>query len=338
MSEQERAAGQAASTGHVGGGATDSEREAVAREIGALLAQARESQRMSVEDVSARLKVAAPKLVAIESGNVEALPDITFAKGVMRAYARMLHVDIDGLLARFHPRPVQVTEMARQREGGLNETFDDRRRFGKRGGGAGAGGRWVWLALVIAGLAAGGWFGLDHMKQWLEARNSAAQAAPAEVQEPAGQGGEPGTVTAALPPVMAAADSPAPSEELPASAPAASGVAVPAQSAAATTAVPAVATTVTPVANTAPVAATPAAQGELQIKFSADTWYEIRDRNGKVVLGGTAKAGQEVAGGGTAPYKVTIGNVKGVESMSRNGTPVDLKAANRNNVARLTLP
>ncbi|CAG2159496.1 RodZ domain-containing protein [Cupriavidus numazuensis] len=341
MSEQERAAGQAASTGHVGGGATDSEREAVAREIGALLAQARESQRMSVEDVSARLKVAAPKLVAIEAGNVEALPDITFAKGVMRAYARMLHVDIDGLLARFHPRPVQVTEMARQREGGLNETFDDRRRFGKRGGGAGAGGRWVWLALVVAGLAAGGWFGLDHMKQWLEARNNAAQAAAVEVQEPAAQGSEPGTVTAALPPVMAGADSPAPSEELPASAPAAnaSGVAVPAPVAEATTAIAATtATTAKPVANTTTAAAATQAQGELQIKFAADTWYEIRDRNGKVVLGGTAKAGQEVAGGGAAPYKVTIGNVKGVESMSRNGTPVDLKAANRNNVARLTLP
>ncbi|MGN5476912.1 RodZ domain-containing protein [Cupriavidus basilensis] len=333
MIEQERAAGQAASTGHVGGGATEAEREAVAREIGALLAQARESQRMSVEDVSARLKVAAPKLAAIEGGHVDALPDITFAKGVMRAYARMLHVDADALLARFHPRPVQVTEITRQREGGLNEAFDDRRRFGARAGSKGAGGRWVWLALVVAGVAGGGWFGLDHMKQWLAARNSVSQAAPAEVQEPvAAQGGEPGTVTAALPPVMAGADSPAPSEELPASAPAASAsnVAVPAPVVQAATAAP--------VANSATVAATAPAQGELQIKFAADTWYEIRDRSGKVVLGGTAKAGQEVAGGGTAPYKVTIGNVKGVESMRRNGTPVDLKAANRNNVARLTLP
>jgi len=92
-----------------------------------------------------------------------------------------------------------------------------------------------------------------------------------------------------------------------------------------------------PVATTA-TATAGSAQGELQIKFASDTWYEIRDRNGKVVLGGTAKAGEEVSGGGAAPYKVVIGNVKGVESMSRNGTPVDLKAANRNNVARLTLP
>ncbi len=331
MSEQERAAGQAASTGHVGGGATDSEREAVAREIGALLAQARESQRLSVEDVSARLKVAAPKLAAVEAGHLDALPDVTFAKGVMRAYARILHVDVDALLARFQPRPVQVTEMARQREGGINQTFDDRRRFGTRSG-TGAGGRWVWLALVVAGVAAGGWFGLDHMKQWLEARNSAAQATHVEAQEQPAQTSESGTVTAALPPVMAGADSPAPSEALPASAPAAA-----ASDAAVPVAVAAIAPAVaTPTA--APAAATGSAQGELQIKFASDTWYEIRDRHGKVVLGGTAKAGQEVSGGGVAPYKVTIGNVKGVESMSRNGTPVDLKAANRNNVARLTLP
>jgi hypothetical protein len=33
-----------------------------------------------------------------------------------------------------------------------------------------------------------------------------------------------------------------------------------------------------------------------------------------------------------------IGNVKGVAAMTRNGEPVDLQAANRNNVARLTLP
>ncbi len=331
MSEQECAAGQAAATGHVGGGATESEREAVAREIGVLLTQARESQRMSVEDVSARLKVAASKLAAIEAGHVDALPDITFAKGVMRAYARMLHVDVDTLLARFHPRPVQVTEMARQREGSLNQTFDDRRRFGTRGG-AGSGGRWVWLALVVAGVAAGGWFGFDHMKQWLEARNSAARATQVEAPEQPAQTSDSGTVTAALPPVMAGADAPAPSEALPASVPAAaaSEAAVPVRVAAVAPA--------TPVAAAAPVAAETPAQGELQIKFSSDTWYEIRDRNGKIVLGGTAKAGQEVVGGGTAPYKVIIGNVKGVESMRRNGTPVDLKAVNRNNVARLTLP
>jgi cytoskeleton protein RodZ len=324
MSEHDRAAGQAVPTQQVGGGAHEGEREAAAREIGAALAREREAQRMSVEDVSARLKVAAGKLRAIEAGNLQALPDVTFAKGVMRAYARMLHVDIDPLLARFQPRPVaQVAEIARQREGGINAAFDDRNRF--RSGGSG--GRWVWLALVAVLVAAGGWFGLDHIRAWIEARSSAAETVTAEAPAVI-QSTEAGTVTAALPPVMAASDSPAPSAETaPASAAAAPAAAV----------LPAAAASA-PAAATAPAPAAPAGGGELQIRFAADTWYEIRDNSGKVVMGGTAKAGQTMAGGGTAPYKVVIGNVKGVESLTRNGTPVDLKAANRNNVARLTLP
>ncbi|AMR78996.1 RodZ domain-containing protein [Cupriavidus nantongensis] len=324
MSEHDRAAGQAVPTQAVGGGAHEGEREAAAREIGAALAREREAQRMSVEDVSARLKVAASKLRAIEAADLKALPDVTFAKGVMRAYARMLHVDIDPLLARFQPRAVaQVAEIARQREGGINAAFDDRNRF--RSGGNG--GRWVWLALVAVVVAAGIWFGLDHIRAWIDARSSAAETVAAEA--PAAESGstEAGIVTAALPPVMAASDSPAPSAEtVPASAPAASA-------AAAATAAPAASA---PAAPTASAAA--AGEGELQIRFAADTWFEIRDNSGKVVLGGTARAGQTMAGGGTAPYKVVIGNVKGVESFTRGGTPVDLKAANRNNVARLTLP
>ncbi|MGY2487896.1 helix-turn-helix domain-containing protein [Cupriavidus sp. CP313] len=320
MSEHDRAASQAVPTQQVGGGAHEGEREAAAREIGAALAREREAQRMSVEDVSARLKVAAGKLRAIEAGNLQALPDVTFAKGVMRAYARMLHVDIDPLLARFQPRPVaQVAEIARQREGGINAAFDDRNRF--RSGGSG--GRWVWLALVAVLVAAGGWFGLDHIRAWIEARSSAAETVTAEAPAVI-QSTEAGTVTAALPPVMAASDSPAPSAE---TAPASAAAAV------------APAAVSAPAAATAPAApAAPAGEGELQIRFAADTWYEIRDNSGKIVMGGTAKAGQTMAGGGTAPYKVVIGNVKGVESLTRKGTPVDLKAANRNNVARLTLP
>lgn len=324
MSEHDRAAGQAVPTQAVGGGAHEGEREAAAREIGAALAREREAQRMSVEDVSARLKVAASKLRAIEAADLKALPDVTFAKGVMRAYARMLHVDIDPLLARFQPRAVaQVAEIARQREGGINAAFDDRNRF--RSGGNG--GRWVWLALVAVVVAAGIWFGLDHIRAWIDARSSAAETVAAEAPAAEGASTEAGIVTAALPPVMAASDSPAPSAEtVPASAPAASA-------AAAATAAPAASA---PAAPTASAAA--AGEGELQIRFAADTWFEIRDNSGKVVLGGTARAGQTMAGGGTAPYKVVIGNVKGVESFTRGGTPVDLKAANRNNVARLTLP
>lgn len=358
MSEQERAL-ETATTGHVGSGATDSDREAVAREIGAQLKEARQAQRLSLEDVSARLKVASAKLAAIESGNVASLPDVTFAKGVMRAYARTLHIDIDALLGRYHAQAqtAPVQEITRRREGAINQTFDDRKHFGSKSSSS-AGGRWVWLFFVLVVLGAGGYFGFDHARAWWESREQAAAEAPASavVTEDAttAQSHGDGTVTAALPPVMAGNDSPAPSEAPPttvAGLPLATGGALVTSDAASAASAappapavtkPAPTTTAAPVseaAKAAPAAtATTAADGTIQIRFSADTWYEVRDRTGKVILGGTAKAGDTAAGSGAGgPYKLVLGNVKGVESITRNGAPVDFQSANRNNVARLTL-
>jgi len=359
MSEQERAASQTAL------GVVETDRDAVAREIGAQLKEGREAQRLSLEDVSARLKVAAPKLAAIESGNVSSLPDVTFAKGVMRAYARTLHIDIDPLLGRYHAQAqtAPVAEITRRHEGSLNQAFDDRKRFGSSTS-SGSGGRLIWLLLVVAGLAAGGWFGYDHFKAWLDARSQHVAEVSAS-EEAATQTTSDGTVTATLPTVMTGNDSPAPSEAPAVTSPvppttaatsATSATATPSAPSAPTTAsgmplatggalapsvkdVPAPSTAPAPAAAATAATATPAAAagGDVELRFSGDTWYEVRDRNGKVVLGGTAKAGDVVAGAGAAPYKLVIGNVKGVESVRRNGAPVDFKSADRNNVARMTL-
>ncbi len=338
MNEHERAEGQAVSTNASGSA------NAVAQEIGASLAKARAAQGLSIHDVGARLKVPAQKVDAIESGNVDALPDLTFAKGLMRAYARLLQVDIDALLARFHAQAAPpAPEVAIRRQGSLNASFDDRRRF-RSSGTSGTGGRWVWLALVAAVVCAGALFGVDHVKQWLDAREQQFTQSGAETAVET-ESGTSGTVTAVLPHVMGGAAS-----EAPGAMTGAEGATGGTASASATLATPLAPVTGAPVASNesaataaaaapAAAAATAAsASGELQLRFSAPTWYEVRDASGKVVLGGTAKAGDEVAGGGAAPYKVVIGNVKGVAAMTRNGEPVDLQAANRNNVARLTLP
>ncbi len=47
--------------------------------VGARLAQLREAKGWSVADVSARLKVAAPKLRALEAGDISQMPGATFA-------------------------------------------------------------------------------------------------------------------------------------------------------------------------------------------------------------------------------------------------------------------
>ncbi len=355
MSEQERAESQASTMAYGSGATQDPDREAVAREIGAQLKEGREAQRLSLEDVSARLKVAPNKLLAIEAGDVSSLMDVTFAKGVMRAYARTLQINIDALLGRYHAQAqaTPVTGITRRHEGALNQSFDDRKRFGKKGTG-GAGGRWLWLVCVVALVGAGGYFGYDHAKAWYETRSKAAAEAPA-AEKTAEESGTPqsngdGTVTAALPPVMAGNDSPAPSEAAateagakPGTTPGATATEMPLATGgalASPVASPAPAAAAPAPAPAQAVAAAPAASGDgaVKISFAADSWYEVRDRTGKVILGGTAKAGDTVASSGAGgPYKVILGNVKGVESLAHNGTPVDFKSANRNNVARLTL-
>ncbi|WP_321784836.1 helix-turn-helix domain-containing protein [Paraburkholderia sp. J94] len=61
--------------------------------VGARLAQLREAKGWSIEDVSARLKVAVSKLRELEAGDISHLPDTTFAVGVVRAYAKLLGAD-----------------------------------------------------------------------------------------------------------------------------------------------------------------------------------------------------------------------------------------------------
>lgn len=62
-------------------------------EVGARLAQLRTQRGMSLEDVSARLKVAVIKLKALEGGDLSRLKDVTFALGVVRSYAKILGAD-----------------------------------------------------------------------------------------------------------------------------------------------------------------------------------------------------------------------------------------------------
>jgi len=62
-------------------------------EVGARLAQLRGQRGMSLEDVSARLKVAVVKLKALEGGDLSRLKDVTFALGVVRSYAKILGAD-----------------------------------------------------------------------------------------------------------------------------------------------------------------------------------------------------------------------------------------------------
>ncbi|WP_259344420.1 helix-turn-helix domain-containing protein, partial [Burkholderia pseudomallei] len=135
--------------------------------VGARLAELRRTKGWSVDDVSARLKVAAPKLQALEAGDTSQLPGTTFALGLVRSYAKMLGVD---------PEPFA---QALRREKGVPEvdlsmpasagTDLPRGRVSIPLGGASRGRPWLWAvaAVVVALVAAAMWRTGGDSSNWL---------------------------------------------------------------------------------------------------------------------------------------------------------------------------
>jgi cytoskeleton protein RodZ len=67
--------------------------------MGEALRHAREQRGLSVEDVAAQIKLHAKQVEALESENFELLPNITFVRGFVRSYAKLLRLDAAPLLA-----------------------------------------------------------------------------------------------------------------------------------------------------------------------------------------------------------------------------------------------
>ena len=72
--------------------------------VGAELAQAREALGLALTDVAHQLKFAPRQLEALEQERFDLLPGSTFARGMVRAYARLLKIDADPLLERIADR------------------------------------------------------------------------------------------------------------------------------------------------------------------------------------------------------------------------------------------
>ena len=331
------------------------ERDVALREIAELLRDGRERQRLTVEDLATRLKVAPGKLRAVESADIGALPDMTFAKGLIRAYARALQVDVDDQLARLNAR-APVTTIGLRPEGGLGESFSDRPSFAKRRGSRG----WligVLVAVVVVGAALAG---MDRLKQWLATQTAATQttqtteratseAAPAEQQAPADATHAPtpaqSETPAAAMPTPLTPTAPAASASGVVTAPLTPPPTLP-RSDNGPALVPAAAADVKPaVANVDVSAGATVRPGEsaagsatVSVRFSGASWYEIKDKSGKTLASGLSKEGESHDLTGTRPFKVVFGNAEAVDALTVGGASVDIRKYARNRVARATLP
>lgn len=121
-------------------------------ELGALLRAERERRGLSIEDVSAHLKISVRKLRALEDGDASAMPHPAYVKGFVRSYATYL-----GMAAS------EVVEAMQVVSSHMPETTEENVRpvrpapapssSGKSGGSAF--GRLLLLAVAVAALAGG---------------------------------------------------------------------------------------------------------------------------------------------------------------------------------------
>lgn len=326
---------------------------------GETLRQARESKNWSLPDVALRLNLTVTSLTNLEAGDFDKLPGHTFARGYVRAYAKLLDLDQAALVSAFDQytgtdgKGSSVHALGRIEEPvRLSHNIL----------------RIVSLLLLIA-LIGGGfvWWqdqatlrgkeptnlGMEHVE--VESADGTTQIHP--LDEPEDQAVAQGQT--ALPLNNA---EPASAPEAPASSGSASsstgtvaGGAVPHSTSTTAPVTPAhtastptaPVTTVGPTpATTAPVnsapsatadaAPVPAGAGRVQVQFVNDCWTQVTDGNGKVLMSGLKKKGDSLDVNGKPPLTLRLGFARGAQ-VSYNGQAVDVAPFTSGETARLKL-
>lgn len=165
--------------------------------VGELLARARENAGMSVDEVAAQLRLSVNQVLAMESGNLEALPAPAFVRGFIRNYARLLQIDAEPLLAAFN------SEVHTAGKGSISLPSENIVIAGRQ--------RKAWLPYLIAsallGLALLGW--TVYMDYFAGRTSAPVQSLKVPVPELA----QPAVVQPV--PVVPTESTPPPEEELP---------------------------------------------------------------------------------------------------------------------------
>lgn len=342
---------------------------------GETLRLAREKKGWQVAEVASQLNLSPQSLVQLEAGEFERLPGNTFARGYVRAYAKLLGLDQPTLVEAFDRYTgTDATGSTVQSLGRIPEPLRLSRTVLRLVSAV------LLLLLLLLGyfwwqerperLTDLGAFGLKHIE--VESADGTTEVHPLDEPEDqavaeALQGGEETPVElapaeagqpqadgqAAAPSAEAAPITAAPTTAVPLpvpgnAVPLAATAAVPAAGAAVQNVAPAEsATPGAPVAEAAeaapavaPVEPAPAVregEGLVQVSFTADCWTQVTDGNGRVLVSTVKRAGESLQIAGKAPLELRLGNAR-VAQVRYNGEAVEhRKNMTASGTARVTL-
>ncbi|MEC4561448.1 RodZ domain-containing protein [Pseudomonas inefficax] len=332
---------------------------------GELLRQARENRDWSQAEVARKLNLTVSSLNHVETGAFDKLPGHTFARGYIRAYAKLMDLDQAALVDAFdrytgtHAKGSDVHSLGRIEEP-VRLSHNILRGVSLLLLVAVVGGGFVWWqdqgSLRGKDLAK---IALEHVE--VESADGTTQIHP--LDEPEDQAVSAGQQPESAPlPLEGAAEQPAATEPAPASpAPAATATAAavpaPAQQAPVSPVASAPAAAPAPVAPVAPAptatapatpvatvaatepaapAAVPAGSAKVAIQFVADCWTQVTDGNGKVLFSAIKRKGDNLELTGKPPFSVRLGFARGAR-VSYNGQAVDVAPFTSGETARLKL-
>lgn len=318
---------------------------------GETLRKARESRGWTIAEVAGQLNLTPQRLSQIEQGAFDKLPGNTFARGYVRAYAKLLEVDQNRLVLEFDQ--FTGSDAAGSSVHSLNR-IEEPVSYSQRVL------RMVSfvLLLALAGLSFFWWqeqaerraedlaaTSLEHVEvdgadgttqihPLDEPEDQAVEAAQAEgeVLQPlldesataVAEAAADSTVTAPIVAVDPATTAP----QTPVTAPAVTEAAVVEAPAPSAVAAP----------QPAPAAPVQLAAGEalISVTFIADCWTQLTDANGKVLFSALKRKGDSLELAGKAPLELRLGFARGAQ-VSLNGNPVDVAPFISGETARLKL-
>jgi len=316
---------------------------------GETLRQARENNGWTLAEVALKLNLTVSSLSNLEAGAFDKLPGHTFARGYIRAYAKLLGMDQAALVHEFDVYTgTDSTGSSVHSLGRIEEPVRVSHTIL----------RIVSLLLLLAVIGGGFlWWqdqtsmrakdlvgltpehveveGADGTTQIhpldepedqavAEAKTEGDAAVPAE---PAGD--QTGATALALPGVPEAPVAVAPAPATPAPAAQAAPMPTPVtQVAPASVAAPAA-----PVTEAAPAVA---GAGKVGVQYTADCWTQVTDANGKVLFGGLKRKGDNLEVSGKPPLSLRLGYARGAQ-VTYNGQAVDVAPFTSGETARLKL-
>ncbi|MBT2339389.1 MULTISPECIES: RodZ domain-containing protein [Pseudomonas] len=314
---------------------------------GETLRQARESNGWSLAEVALKLNLTVTSLSNLEAGAFDKLPGHTFARGYIRAYAKLLGMDQTVLVQQFDQYTGSDAQGSSVHSlGRIEEPVRVSHTIL----------RIVSLLLLIAVIGGGFVWWQDqtslrnkepvamnpeHVE--VEGADGTTQIHPLDEPEDQAvlEGQSEGETALALPQgqddadTQAGAEPTAPAPTTP-TAPSTGGAPIATAPVAPSTPAPTVAAPAPHVAPATPAPAPAAGEGQVQIQFVADCWTQVTDGNGKVLFSGLKRKGDSTSINGKPPFAVRLGYARGAQ-VSYNGQPVDVAPFTSGETARLKL-